>query len=119
MKGVGTVGKKDGMRVEILPARFHFLTMTDEGLEILGEPSGEKSVMSDTAALFSLQIAVGEWLEKRVCFNRGPARFNGDCAPVCMREREHEGMHGGMRYNPGRTAAEGWAEWSDYRRQDA
>lgn len=113
-------GKGRAMRVEIQGKGFHFLTVSPEGLEILGEPSGEKTVVTEIAAMASLANAAAEWVR----LNRCPAHiWDGDGmarVPLhCAKKRGHEDgeedgaeFHYATRYDPTGCIVVGHAYWS-------
>ena len=109
------------MRVEIQGQGFHFLTVSAEGLEILGEPSGEKTVVTDIAAMASLANAAAEWVRLNRCTahlweNDGHNR----AALYCAKKRGHEEsgedgaeFHYATRYDPTGCIVVGHAYWSE------
>lgn len=94
---------------------FHFMTVTAEGLEILGEPSGEKTVIKELAAIRHLNAALLDWLRVNTCgaFLIEPNPRNGNRLPCELRAGHSDELHFAKRYNADWTAVVGVAYWSD------
>jgi len=102
--------------IHVGEGHFHFLTVTAEGLEILGEPSGEKTVIQDLAAMRSLNGAVLDWLQANTChaFMVDPDHLRNGSRLHCLLKAHHkEEMHFARRYNSNFTAVTGVVYWSD------
>lgn len=93
---------------------FHFITVTREGLEILGEPSGEKTVITDLASVRSLNAALLDWLQVHTCtaFLIEPTG-RGVRLPCELKRGHSEEMHFARRYTPDWTMIVGAVYWSD------
>lgn len=115
-------------RVEIpTSSGVHFITITPEGLEIIGEPSGEKTVISDVATLYSLYGGIYGWILANKCpaalWEGEPGRREGDAATnlrrlSCELNRGHveDGtgdFHYARRYDETGCIVIGHHYWSD------
>lgn len=94
---------------------FHFMTVTAEGLEILGEPSGEKTVITELAAVRHLNAALLDWLQANTCpaFMVDPQTRNGVRLPCELRKGHADELHFAKRYDAAWTAVTGVVYWSD------
>lgn len=95
---------------------FHFVTVTGEGLEILGEPSGEKTVITDLPTMRSLNGAVLDWLRANTCpaFLVNPDPQGAPSKIPCELKTGHgDQMHFGRRYDPTWSRVVGVVYWSD------
>lgn len=94
---------------------FHFVTVTAEGLEILGEPSGEKTVINELAAMRHLNVALLDWLQKNTCpaFLLDPGSRNDSRLPCELRSHHSDELHFARRYDPTWSRVIGAVYWSD------
>lgn len=91
---------------------FHFLTVTNEGLEILGEPSGEKTVVDDLRAVSSLYTALGHWLAANTCHASIQSK-NGAYVRCEIKAGHKESMHYGREFDDTWCIVIGHHYWSD------
>jgi hypothetical protein len=91
---------------------FHFLTVTEAGLEILGEPSGEKTIVDDIRAIKSLHNAMYQWLVANECPHWSYGT-NGKRIGCELRKGHRDYMHYGREFDDDYLVVIGHHFWSD------
>lgn len=94
---------------------IHFVSVTDEGLVIISENDGDKSVIQDLRTMRNLNGAIMDWLREHTCpeFMVDPTQPGG-IRIACEILRGHaEELHFGRRWNTTTGETVGVVYWSD------
>lgn len=95
---------------------FHFVTVTKEGIEILGVLSKGRTVIGDIRTLRSLQNEIARVIASKECRAQMSNGWGDAIYCELSGEEEHagnNGFHFGHRYNPAGTEIIGVCYWTD------